>query len=174
MSDLSIVANKSFQLAEDARLLFDNGRFETSLSLSILSIEEAGKYLLLSKGQSIPVSEMRKHPKKQQRAALSLLVRQMIAATEAVKKITRPEQWLDPAFEPTTDDFEKVWRILSLTGVLDFHRDANNGEMDRLKQAGFYIDVGHERLGPDQFRELAAKWLSVACCRFFGHEVKLT
>ncbi|TPM51408.1 AbiV family abortive infection protein [Mesorhizobium sp. B2-2-3] len=164
MSDPAAVANKALSLAQDARLLFDNGRYETALSLAILSIEEAGKFVLLvaDKPQEDLSRKVRNHPKKQQQAALSLLVRQMVTGLKVIKQITTFEQWLDPANEPTDDDLQRVWRVLSLTGVFDFHKAAHAGDLDRLKQAGFYIDLGQQRPSSEAFREHASKWLPQA------------
>ncbi|RVD14614.1 MAG: AbiV family abortive infection protein [Mesorhizobium sp.] len=159
-----VVAEKALSLAQDARLLFDNGRFETALSLAILSIEEAGKFILLAAAtsQGDLNRKIRSHPKKQQQAALSLLVRQMITGLKVLKQITEPEQWLDPANQPTDEDYRRVWRVLSLTGIFDFHKAAHAGDLDRLKQAGFYVDLNQERLSAEAFKELAVKWLPQA------------
>jgi AbiV family abortive infection protein len=163
MNNLMALADNALKLANDARLLFDNHRYETALSLSILSIEEAGKYFLLSDskvGRDLN-GVVRHHRKKQQHAALLVLTDRVIATVLAMKKVDHLEQ-LGPDFDLSDEEIGVVARLLAHTDAFADHTTAHSGQLDRLKQAGFYIDLGQERPTPDEFAAGAAKWLNWA------------
>lgn len=63
MKDISIVAENARRLLADAELLFANKRYPTAVTLSIITIEEAGKFAFLCKGVDSP--SRRTHKEKQ-------------------------------------------------------------------------------------------------------------
>lgn len=54
VSSLETIAANAQRLFEDARMLFENGRYATSLSLSILCIEEIGKHYVVKRASEHP------------------------------------------------------------------------------------------------------------------------
>lgn len=52
MPDPSAVRDNAFRLYGDAVLLFENERYASSIAMSILAIEEVGKYLILNDSDS--------------------------------------------------------------------------------------------------------------------------
>ena len=63
MKDINIVAENAHRLVADAELLFANKRYPTAVTLSIIAIEEAGKFTFLCKGVDSP--SRRTHKEKQ-------------------------------------------------------------------------------------------------------------
>lgn len=157
-------------LYEDAKLLFENRRWATSISLSILACEEVGKFLILNYSlgtQLHEVGALRVHKDKQAEfsrylqsilrvraldeyfrlkgeadfekrmlAALTFLDKCLVASSGAedsmdavsshpelgpIKAITEEKMRNDPAYE--------------------LARQAALGQLDAVKQQGFYVDV---------------------------------
>src|SRR5882762_58932 len=60
-------------LQRDAKLLFENGRFASCASLSVLAIEELAKFMGMIGAQPLPVRSWRSHPDKHVGSASFLL-----------------------------------------------------------------------------------------------------
>jgi len=86
------------RLAEDARLLFDNGRFATAASIAILAIEEAGKMSVLRGLSTAKDRELhrdwknyRSHTEKNRMTALLDYIAQGANRLEGFRDMFRPD-----------------------------------------------------------------------------------
>lgn len=71
MKDINIVAVNARRLLADAELLFANKRYPTTVTLSIISIEEAGKFTFLCKGVDLPSRRTHKKTKSSRHLVLA-------------------------------------------------------------------------------------------------------
>jgi AbiV family abortive infection protein len=67
---MTLVIANAQRLLDDARLLFEHGRYPTSLSIAVLSMEESGKALLMCR--AVKQTDLRHHVIKQTDATLQL------------------------------------------------------------------------------------------------------
>ena len=105
-------------LFSDAQLLFDNERYERSVALAILAIEEAGKVSILRQILVHDDPKELKHSWKDYRSHTSKNV-----------------QWQLPALVA-----EGASQLEEFRGLFD--RSSNHGaQLDSLKQAAFYTDA---------------------------------
>ena len=51
---LELIKSNALRLLNDARLLFNNGSYPSSVYFSILSIEESGKFRIIKSGEKLP------------------------------------------------------------------------------------------------------------------------
>jgi AbiV family abortive infection protein len=76
-ASLASIAKNARSLLSDAELLFDHGRYARAAALSVLAVEEVGKFYLLKWERAEAKQAMRYHPPKQR------MVADVVAATAA-------------------------------------------------------------------------------------------
>ena len=125
---MTAASRNARRLADDAKILFDHGRFPTAASMAALSIEEAGKVAILRGLAFAPDAEVRRTLWKAYRSHRSKNTAWILP--ELVAKGARSLDALRPAADPSA----------SHTLLLD-----------QLKQLGLYTDC----LGPQTWTEPA-------------------
>jgi AbiV len=177
---LEVVADNAHRLLADARLLFANRSYATSVAISILAIEEAAKFLLVADGR---YSGLGNHAAKQ--AALSkaylsglwgtLSIDLLLQRPELVADVTRETGPIGDALNPAPkatragealrEAFEEKIRVSDLAEAR-FARQAGLGLISKAKEAALYVDVdrnGKIRTNPADVSEKdAEEWLSQA------------
>lgn len=80
MQALKMLSHNAMRLYQDAQLLFENERYPSSLALSLLSLEESGKFLIKRKEQDNEATPYldKLHLPKQQEALTYFIVREAI------------------------------------------------------------------------------------------------
>jgi AbiV family abortive infection protein len=133
----------------DARLLLDNERFASCVSVSILAAEELAKFLSLIQMQGLKRQDWHKHQAKHIGTASFLLRRQYQAALTKVLE-GRAEK-ADEARLKQLDFrdnemplFDEVLAHVVVDGSLKYFTDAFSKETDKQKQRGFYVDLGDD------------------------------
>jgi HEPN domain-containing protein len=180
----SKIAFNAVRLAADARLLFENKRYPTALSLAVLSLEESGKYYLISRNRAEPTGkELKGHLRKQSESAWFAAEAAILAYFEilsergyehkpASRLTVRQIWWLST---PEGQDFwrllnsgDQIWpdgaievvaEKLAQNGTWGDYRKVATGELNLLKQAGFYVDDAERGIGDTEQMQLAEKWL---------------
>ena len=143
------ILGNALRLYSDAKLLFENGRFASCASLSVLTIEELAKFMEMIGAQPLPVRSWRSHPDKHVGSASFLLRKRYQAALREVLEETGAA---DPdadyrrlADMEYRDDemalFESVLARIVSDGSLGRFSRAHVKETDRVKQLGFYVDL---------------------------------
>jgi AbiV family abortive infection protein len=163
---LRALALNAQRLLNDAEIVFAQGSHQTAASLSILAIEEVGKFFQVkwqfsdnnnqdSKQRVIPPKGRRSHRLKQATVGSFYTAEVAIGAIkEFLRKIGYPDD------DKTVSDFanalhqEEDSAKKALARVVDFvaekmataeksqfMRDAQMGAIDDLKQRGFYVDL---------------------------------
>ena len=192
MSHLRIIAENAYRLWEDAKLLFDARRYPSSLALSVLSLEESGKYYILKHRQEDnSVSnglEVTSHVKKQQAASwfhVETIIGNFFSVLEdfgyehkPYRELTNAQRkWYRSAegqefnaqlrrgeFPPGA--LEATIERTKADGTGQDYEDVASGELNRLKQRGLYVDLegGNVVKGiPQRMGEVQArKWLKRA------------
>jgi AbiV family abortive infection protein len=164
MEMLRGVASNAVRLAEDSRLLFARDRYESATALAVLSLEETGKYYLLSRkaDDSALAAKLRNHVDKQKESAWFLVEAAILTFFELLgehgyeHKRTRDltptqREWLySPdglafdrslrAGEWPAGIMDRVTDLLSARGVFDDFQTVQSGQLSRLKERGFYFD----------------------------------
>jgi len=82
------ILGNALRLYSDAKLLFENGRFASCASLSVLAIEELAKFMGMIGAQPLPVRSWRSHADKQVGSASFLLRKRYQAALREVLEET--------------------------------------------------------------------------------------
>jgi AbiV family abortive infection protein len=82
------ILGNALRLYSDAKLLFENGRFASCASLSVLAIEELAKFMGMIGAQPLPVRSWRSHPDKHVGSASFLLRKRYQAALREVLEET--------------------------------------------------------------------------------------
>jgi AbiV family abortive infection protein len=131
------VLENADRLLNDARLLFEHGRFPTSASLAILSIEEFGKAI---RGMSVGHLE-------KQKAAISFgLINHFV---EHLKSRGLSVQRFDPTTErqpkprnPALErKVEEALTALDESHLRGIEGDIHNKDIAAIKNRGFYVDL---------------------------------
>ncbi len=162
------ILGNALRLYSDAKLLFENGRFASCASLSVLAIEELAKFMGMIGAQPLPVRSWRSHPDKHVGSASFLLRKRYQAALREVLEETGAA---DPdadyrrlADMEYRDDemalFESVLARIVSDGSLGRFSRAHVKETDRVKQLGFYVDLDDQmrvRSTPSQVTSVLAK-----------------
>lgn len=161
---LSSIAVNASRLVSDARLLFDNGRLPSSLSMSVLALEETGKYYMLSRERHGSLEKMvRAHIAKQKEASWFLAEAAILAFFEILSDhgyVHKPlsmmtnleRSWFlsaeGRAFQQRLKDgvwpdgiVETVNERLVRDAVFADYELVHTGGLNLLKQAGFYCDA---------------------------------
>ncbi len=180
------------RLYEDAKLLFDAGRFPSSLSLSVLSLEETGKFYMLKhnleEGTAIKNIKTTLHVQKQIEASwfcVETMLLHFFDVLDALGYEHKPyceasdlqRKWLRTAagieFSARLHRGDYPPGVLEATrertesdGAFQDYEEVSVGELDRLKQAGFYVDLEDDltiKSIPHKIgKERANKWLERA------------
>ena len=185
--DLIAVARNAHRLLQDAQVLAEAGRYPAALSLSILALEEVGKYFILkwperSKAEANP-RPLRSHREKQATATVFPMAKASMdvlkevstefglagdeAAVEQFRAVYRHLK-SDPCYQNLVDaiDANLLDRLTkAIEGSSGLHKKALSGALDTLKQQGFYVDVrsGAVISDPASLTEAdAAFWLTCA------------
>ena len=191
MLSLKLLSHNALRLYQDAQLLFENDRYPTSLSLSLLSIEEAGKFFLKrdqNNGDKISNVE-RLHVHKQEAAFHWLFVEESIVTFFDVlndfgfehkpylEMTELQRKWLGStegrAFDKRlrSDEIlnivmDAVSRRMNESGMFADMQGVTTGEVNKLKQLGLYLDAGADNnisnLPYNIAKTEAAKWLNRA------------
>lgn len=181
------IAENAARLAADARVLFYGKRFHSAISLSVLSLEESGKFQLLRGGSDPNSKSLRSHFEKQKKAAIFHVEAIIIAFFDVLKEhgylhkpysaMTPRERWwlstdtgqqyqkdLCEGRWPA-DALERVGEIVASGGAIGDYALVQAGKLDHIKQAGFYIDSAGAYPLPTNEGDLCAmaeRWLSRA------------
>jgi AbiV family abortive infection protein len=160
----------SLSLYESAKQLFEAERWGTSISLSILACEEAGKFMMFahSLGASFhDLAGLRGHKEKQERFARYLEsclriraldeyllecgenddAERILAALALHEKALLLRQNATDDFDPVLRDPEigpiwaEMYRRMSADNVYKVAEQATSGKLDQVKQRGLYVDV---------------------------------
>lgn len=181
------IALNASRLLADAELLFVNERYPTATSLAILAIEESGKFLDLrrrQKDKSQP-NLQRLHLKKQAEALRWVLVEQAIRTFFEVLG----DHGLEHLPCAAVSEEQRVWRnsaegqafsqrlqnppdwIMSAvharmiaSGLYAVVQRVDTGEINHLKQQGFYVDIHTDMVAtrPQAIdAHEASKWLDL-------------
>ncbi|MCH8846557.1 MAG: AbiV family abortive infection protein [Proteobacteria bacterium] len=153
------------RLLEDAKLLQENGRYKTSFSISILSIEEAGKACLLKWGKDGYLNEKLKrkdilnHKNKQKIFSTFVFIDSFL---RAILELCDDEEWMSKVFneykvdkngqnpakhilkELTKEENKNYFELVCKKAGEKAHSlsiTVESGGLDWLKQSGFYIDI---------------------------------
>ncbi len=191
-SHLQPIAYNAMRLYEDAKLLFDAGRFPSSLSLSVLSLEETGKFYMLKhdleEGTVIKNINTTLHVQKQIEASwfcVETMLLHFFDVLDALGYEHKPyseasnlqRKWLGTAagieFTARLHRGDYPPGVLEATeertksdGTIRDYQEVSVGELDRLKQAGFYVDLEDDltvKSIPQKIgKERANKWLERA------------
>lgn len=146
----------ALRLHLDAKLLFENERYPSCASISVLAIEELAKFMALSGCQPLSQSEWNIHTAKQLKPSSFLMrkryqavLREIICerkmntidADVTYKRLTRSNFWpLD-----RSDDLELFIAAFERTvadGSFRRFSQAYSKQFERLKKQGLYVDIG--------------------------------
>jgi AbiV family abortive infection protein len=148
-----IVTENAIRLLEDAKVLFHARRFGTCLALAVLAVEEAGKAILLRDlEQGAQNKDTRAHIGKQAKAASHLVAHAFLDrlsdAGYEVKHISTLVDWqkawlLTTAAAAAQEKIvEEIARDSGFRQICEILRKIKNGDLNKAKQRGFYVDVG--------------------------------
>ena len=151
----------AISLYNDARLLFDNTRYPTCTSLSILSVEELAKFMALVGLQPLPLKEWRNHIAKHVSPAGFLLrkhyqtaLRDALSETPADEREATYSRLADMDYSDSELTlFDAILARLVSDFSLENFSQASAKDLDQLKQSGFYVDTDaqmHIRSTPSQ------------------------
>jgi len=186
---LETVRLNAFRLCADAQLLFEHERWASCIALSVLVIEEVGKYLLLSGDPVDPrVRKLSQHPIKQSAVSDGYLVdlwvslsgqiwseypelaRRRMDELRAQSSSEEPSSQR-PRITPAADEIQAIFeeQVRLRMGNLMTARFLVNsklGETNRTKNQALYVDTdfnGAVRNDPARFTQTdAEEWLSQA------------
>jgi hypothetical protein len=183
---LASIRDNAFRLYEDAVLLMSNQRYPSAVALSILAIEEVGKYLMLRDHKNnYNVERLRRHSAKQCKLSeryltdlwMSLSPRLSVENRELTLKrlaelrsLGRPPTLLDdPQVSQTSDQireiFEETVRQQYAQNMLARYVITTGlGDTSKIKNRAFYVDDSdRDRSNPtDLTRSDAEEWIRQA------------
>jgi len=140
---MALVVANAQRLLDDAHLLFEHGRYPTSLSIAILSVEESGKALLMCR--PVKQKDLRSHVTKQTDAALQLVQVATITAMKGIGWGYGVEHDVQEAGHAVPDE-----RVDALVAALDAVRNSDVVRRylelqadvgDHAKMRGLYVDI---------------------------------
>jgi AbiV family abortive infection protein len=183
---LSSIRDNAFRLYEDAGLLISNERYASAIALSILAIEEVGKYLILRDDKNNPKAKRLRHHSAKQ-SALSrryltdlrmwlsrrLLVenRELMPKRLAELRNLGPPQELTADLPPsqTSDQIQEIFEDLVLQQSAEnllarYVLTTGLGNTSKTKNRAFYVDESDgDCFNPADFtRSDAEEWLRQA------------
>ena len=140
------VLENTLRLYRDAKLMLENERFASCLSLSVLAAEELAKFLSLVELQGLKRSEWRNHQRKHLGTASFLLRRKFQAALHSTLKgrAEKAEQARLSQLDFRPEEmalFDEVLEQVVQDGSLAHFSRAYFKDMDQRKQRGFYVDL---------------------------------
>jgi AbiV family abortive infection protein len=180
---LAALASNARRLLCDAELILKAGSHQTALSLAILAIEEVGKYFQIRWGAGdtrfgeIPARGPKAHRSKQWTVGSFYAAEASIAAVkEFVRKIgysdddETVQHFLTAIHLPDEKAQEALEKVVAFVAERmaddensQLMRFAAKGLIDRIKQQGFYVDIGKDGKvvsSPAAItREAALEWL---------------
>jgi AbiV family abortive infection protein len=183
---LSSIRDNAFRLYEDAGLLMSNKRYASAIALSILAIEEVGKYLILRDDKNDSKAKRLRHHSVKQSALsgrylsdlwMSLLRRLLVENRELMLKrlaelrsLGPPQELSDDLPASQTSDqireiFEEVVRQQSAENLLArYVLRTGLGDTSKIKNRAFYVDDSDDDcFNPADFtRSDAEEWLRQA------------
>lgn len=185
---LAAIQANAIRLLEDARLLFTNGRHASSVALSILAIEEVGKFLVLSAAKPGEARNMLRHHEKQTAASQMYsgdlwlsLSGDMVKGNEelfnrrlAELRAMPIEQVFAGPPTPPTEASERIAKIFEEAirrrseGLLQarYMLETGMGNTLKMKNVAFYVDVADNDTimsDPESITEAQAlEWLQQA------------
>lgn len=186
MSALEIIKKNAERLLNDAILLKDAGRWQSATALSILAVEEAGKYFLL-KWRGVGAKGSFKHAAKQQvvgsfyhaDAAMEAVARYLNEHGLEIQNVEDLSGWQSKFLG--TPEGQKISDLLSTendelvqlvaTEMMnhahgDFSWKAHVGTIDQIKKKALYVDLdveGEIANDPTEISEaMAREWINHA------------
>jgi AbiV family abortive infection protein len=183
---LASIRDNAFRLHEDAVLLMSNQRYPSAVALSILAIEEVGKYLMLRDHKNnYNVERLRRHSAKQCKLSeryltdlwMSLSPRLSVENRElTLKRLAELRSWgrpptlLDDQQVSQTSDqireiFEETVRQQRAQNMLARYVITTElGDTSKIKNRAFYVDDSdRDRSNPtDLTRSDAEEWIRQA------------
>jgi AbiV family abortive infection protein len=183
---LSLIRDNAFRLHKDADLLMSNERYASAIALSILAIEEVGKYLILRDDKNDSETKRLRHHSTKQSALsgrylsdlwmslsrrLLLENRELMLKRLAELRSLGPPQKLsnDLPASQTSDQireiFEEVVRQQSSENLLArYVLKTRLGDTSKIKNRAFYVDDSDDDcFNPADFtRSDATEWLRQA------------
>jgi AbiV family abortive infection protein len=152
------IRHNAQRLWEDAKLLFDHKRYASALALTVLSLEETGKYALLSGRVQFdgPDKNLRNHLTRQS-AVFDLMVQQIgvelaieVLAERGLKIVRETEEIRAAANqrfgEPTPERrafVAQIWNeyLDMIKKASPLYQNVKGGDLNVLKMASLYVDV---------------------------------
>ncbi len=158
------ILGNALRLYSDAKLLFENGRFASCASLSVLAIEELAKFMGMIGAQPLPVRSWRSHPDKHVGSASFLLrKRYQPPCARYLRRRAPPTPTRITAGWPTWNTATTRWRCSSPSWLESSLTGRSVGSREptlRIKQLGFYVDLDDQmrvRSTPSQVTSVLAK-----------------
>lgn len=158
ISPLKAIRRNAERLLSDALVLYDLKRWASATALAVLAVEEMGKYFLI-KWEKSDTRALSSHKAKQGILASFLIVRAISRAENAwmTERGLERKHWseLNPDIQAYLESpegqkwrkkIDEEWEKIAVEGIIaDEHRDIgvriNRGEIDKIKQAAFYVDI---------------------------------
>ena len=138
------VLGNALRLYSDAKLLFENERFASCASLSVLAIEELAKFMGMIGAQPLPVRSWRSHPDKHVRSASFLLGKRYQAAlrevVEATGAVDPDADYRRPADMEYRDDEMALFEFV-------LARIVSDGSLGRFSRAHVKEPIGSSSSG---------------------------
>lgn len=189
--NLDVICQNAERLLDDAEILFKLGRYPTAISLSILSIEESGKYTLLATDCRQNLRRGVLHHKHKQAvlgdfywkwATYEVMLEEFLRFKEWLKEAGHTKEYKEIQQKDGAEavDFmlwtrrrespEKIEAFIrdnfQFSRQLDHLSKALKGEFEKIRQSGIYADVGSDGAIRNDPRKLARpdaeEWLEEA------------
>lgn len=159
------VLGNAFRLMNDASLLFDGGRYSSTVALAVLCMEEIGKYLLAlwSKNSALTYDKRRLHQSKQ-----------LAIAALFVSDRMRQEAYKRNVDFSDLGSHEKMKVLVeAIRSAIDkesfFAGTVNSGVIQVIKHSGIYYDQEYVQKGlePGKITDENATEMMHMCSRAF-------
>lgn len=162
------------RLSNDARWLLEGDRLKTAMAIAILSLEESGKYIIKFKTTDVNCKAMTNHVFKQQASMKNAFAEIIVDAFMSyisdsgleIKHVTQMNEsqkyWLSQQVDDEPAGFrEGALARFKKENVFEEIEKIKNGNLNRIKQAGFYFDVDSNSADYDEEFEFenVEKWV---------------
>jgi AbiV family abortive infection protein len=161
MSNLSDILSNAIGLLEDAKLLYQHGRYARALTLAVLSMEEVGKFYIIKWHKKDHLSLVRKHKEKQRiNAAIDMANFVLDEVNTALGEIgfclisedkmsDRQKSWVfsekgqkfHEEFLQSQETINRVAEAIRQSVSGGILRDLHHGQVDVIKQKSLYVDL---------------------------------
>jgi len=158
---LDAIRTNALGLLEDAKLLFENGRYPRAAALAVLCVEEVGKFFLVKHGHDNWKDGCTRHRGKQNVAASFFLAEVLLAAVLDNAHLLSP-QALDDDWEET----EAAKTLIDNMAQAARDKMGSHQVLEKAKNRGLYVDLSSsgsvEHKPSDIGQEKAADCLALA------------